>query len=109
MNRNNIFAWVLLLTFSLFIIFNYMPSMIKLSALETENKIYMQLEGKVKELEARFTEPQVKDVAVKATSIETRRQLEKQVRPAEIVKEAPGKRRPAMRQGKPMNPFNPDY
>ena len=107
MNRKFIIAWFFLLTFSLFIIFNYMPAMIELSALETENKIFIQLEEKVKELEVRFEVPEVKDVVVKTTSIGTRKQFEKQMAPQRGPDEQ--RRVRSIRDSRPLNPFNPDH
>ncbi len=109
MSRNIIFLWILILAVSLFIIFNYMPSMIELSALENENMIYIQLEDKVKELEVRFTEPEVKDIAVKATSIRSRRQLEKRIRATQTSETKATGMGSAIRGSLPLNPFNPDY
>lgn len=109
MSRNIIYLWVFLLAVSLFIIFNYMPSMIELSALENENMIFIQLEGKVKEIEVRFTEPEVKDVAVKTTSIGSRRQLEKQIRATQTSERKVMGMASAIRGSSPVNPFNPDY
>ncbi|MFH0826578.1 MAG: hypothetical protein V1923_01620 [Candidatus Omnitrophota bacterium] len=107
MNRNIILVWIILLSLSLFIIFNYMPSMIELSALEIENMLFQQLEGKVKELEIRFVEPQVKDVAVKTTSLRSRRQLEKQIRASQTSDKKVLGKGSIISGSASFNPFNP--
>ncbi|KPK97577.1 MAG: hypothetical protein AMJ95_08360 [Omnitrophica WOR_2 bacterium SM23_72] len=109
MNRNIILVWIILLALSLFIIFNYMPSMIELSALETENMLFQQLEARVKELEIRFVEPQVEDIAVKTTSIQSRKKFEKQIRATHTSEKKMLGKGSIIRGSVPLNPFNPDY
>ncbi|MFH1458379.1 MAG: hypothetical protein ABIG31_04345 [Candidatus Omnitrophota bacterium] len=99
MNRSNMLAWALLLSLSLFVIFNYMPSMIELSALENERFVFSQLEDKVKELEEKFVSP---DVTVRAKSIAVRKQLEKQILAPETTKrKTEGNRGYLIKDGKP--------
>jgi hypothetical protein len=100
MNKNNIMACVLLVTIALFIIFNYMPTLIQVSALENESHAFLQLGGKVRELEAKLTKPVV---VMQAKSIRARKQLEKQIRAAEAPKKKViGNRGFLIKEGKPQ-------
>ena len=105
MNRTNIMGGALLCALSLFVIFNYMPSLMELSALENERQILLQMGNKVRELETVLTRD---DLIYRAKLVSTRRQLSRQaLAPQEEAKSPSGNRGYVIRDGKVQNPFSP--
>jgi len=106
-------SFILILAIALFIIFNYMPAIMELSALENERQAFLQLENRVKELEKKVI---AENLVIKTKSATVKKQIQKQVsvqsKAGKVVtgklvtgKPVKGNRGYVIREGKPFNPF----